>query len=78
MFNMIATIDIRKIIRLICIVTAFLLHSVTQGMAQIENLIVETWYVADANDATDTTEGRSVAVGMKLFVFFSTWPPEVG
>lgn len=75
MFNMIATIDIRKIIRLFCVVTAFLLHSVIQGMAQIENLIVETWYVADANDATDTTEGRSVAVGMKTFRVFLDLAP---
>jgi hypothetical protein len=35
--------------------------------AQLEKLIVETYYVSDANDATDTTDGRSVPVGSKTY-----------
>ncbi len=37
------------------------------GSAQIENLVVESYYVADANDATDTTQGRSLVTGMKTY-----------
>lgn len=35
--------------------------------AQIENLIVEKWYIADNNDATDTTEGRSLQAGIVTY-----------
>lgn len=33
------------------------------AFAQIENVIVEKYYISDANDATDSTEYRSVAIG---------------
>ena len=35
--------------------------------SQITGLRVETYYIADANDATDTTGGRSLSVGEKTF-----------
>lgn len=38
--------------------------------AQIENLIVEKYYIADANDATDTTHGRSLEEGMITYRVF--------
>ncbi len=44
--------------------------------AQIENLIVETYYVADANDATDTTQGRSLQVGMKTYRIYLDLAPQ--
>lgn len=48
------------------IFSCFILLSYTSS-AQIENLVVETYYVADANDATDTTQGRSLVAGMKTY-----------
>lgn len=51
-----------KYIKLIIFVIAsFALSEVAYG--QIEDVIVEKYYISDANDATDTTEFRSVAVG---------------
>src|SRR4051812_38285170 len=35
--------------------------------AQVKNVIVETYYVSDANDATDTTDGRSLEAGSKTY-----------
>jgi hypothetical protein len=35
--------------------------------AQVNNVIIETYYVSDANDATDTTGGRSIAEGSKTY-----------
>jgi hypothetical protein len=50
----------------IAFVFLFTLFS-SQVSAQIERLIVETWYVADANDATDTTQGRALQEGMRTY-----------
>jgi hypothetical protein len=44
------------------------------GFSQIENLIIETYYVADANDATDTT-GGGVEVGTKTYRIFVDLKP---
>lgn len=46
---------------LVLVIMSFTLSQVTYG--QIEDVIVEKYYISDANDATDTTEFRSVAVG---------------
>jgi hypothetical protein len=35
--------------------------------AQIENVIVETYYISDANDATDTTDARVLDAGSKTY-----------
>lgn len=35
--------------------------------AQIKSVEVETYYISDANDATDTTNGRSLDVGSKTY-----------
>ena len=43
--------------------------------AQIENLIVETYYVSDLNDATDTTQGRSLVAGMKTYRIYLDLAP---
>lgn len=55
--------------RQILIVILFLCNIIWSlpASAQIENLIVETYYIADANDATDTTAGRSLTEGMKTY-----------
>lgn len=52
-----------------------LMFIITDANGQIENLIVETWYIADANDATDTTEGRSLVAGMKTYHIFLDMAP---
>jgi hypothetical protein len=44
--------------------------------AQIENLIVETYYIADSNDATDTTGGRSLQIGMKTYRVYLDLAPD--
>lgn len=46
---------------LVLVIMSIAISEVTYG--QIEDVIVEKYYVSDANDATDSTEFRSVAVG---------------
>jgi hypothetical protein len=46
-----------------------------QAAAQIENVIVERYYVADANDATDTTMGRSLEAGSVTYRIFVDLKP---
>ncbi len=45
----------------------FLLYFSTCLYAQVEHVTVETYYVADSNDATDTTAGRALIAGSKTF-----------
>ena len=35
--------------------------------AQLRNVIVEKYYVSDSNDATDTTDGRSIDIGSNTY-----------
>ncbi|MBK9800952.1 MAG: hypothetical protein IPP56_14915 [Bacteroidetes bacterium] len=35
--------------------------------AQIENVLVETYYISDSLDATDTTDGRYLELGSKTY-----------
>ena len=48
-------------------VISILFLTASSANAQIESLIVEKWYIADAMDATDTTEGRSLQEGMVTY-----------
>lgn len=50
----------------------FVTGALTTAKAQIKKVAVETYYIADANDATDTTGGRSVASGEKTYRVFIT------
>lgn len=43
--------------------------------AQVENVIVEKYYVSDANDATDTTGGRSIEAGSYTYRVFVDLAP---
>jgi hypothetical protein len=52
--------------RLFLLILSAMLFS-TAGKAQIEKVIVETYYVSDANDSTDTTNGRNIPVGSKTY-----------
>src|SRR5689334_18290940 len=54
----------KKII-FITIITIIL--SNVASKAQVNNVIVETYYISDANDATDTISGRSIAQGSKTY-----------
>jgi len=51
----------RRYIQSVIFILALLVSAMAQ--AQIENVLVETYYVSDASDATDTTGGRSVEEG---------------
>jgi len=59
--------DYRYIVLLLIILTLDSFHS---SHAQIEKIIVETYYISDANDATDTLGGRMEegSVAYRLFV----------
>lgn len=57
------------------LIAILLMSVIIDGNAQIDNLIVETWYIADANDATDTTEGKSLVAGMKTYRVFLDLAP---
>ena len=56
-----------SLIRFGCLFILFLLMQNGKVTAQINGLKVETYYVADANDATDTTGGRSLVPGTKTY-----------
>ena len=45
----------------------FLFVSTCSAIAQINGLSVETYYVADVNDITDNTGGRSLSLGAKTY-----------
>jgi len=60
---------------LFTILLALLLSSTLRLHAQIEKVIVETYYISDANDATDTTGGRILAEGSKTFRIFIDLEP---
>lgn len=51
------------IVLFICLLTI----AVVPGYSQIEGLFVETYYVADSSDATDTTGGRTLQPGMRTY-----------
>lgn len=48
------------------LITSVLFFSISL-QAQIEKVIVETYYISDGKDATDTTEGRSLEAGSKTY-----------
>jgi hypothetical protein len=53
-------------IRLILFIISFAGLSL-KAVAQVRNVIVETYYVADNNDLTDTLNGRRLQVGSKTY-----------
>lgn len=54
------------------ILFCFILSSLS---AQIENVIVETYYISDSNDATDTT-GGGIEIGTKTYRIYLDLVPE--
>lgn len=69
------TIFIETIAKLVLVFLCCIVFT-NSSEAQIENLIVETYYVADANDATDTTQGRSLQPGMKTYRIYLDLAPQ--
>jgi hypothetical protein len=52
--------------KIVLLLVGFVLISLN-SIAQIKGLVVETYYISDANDATDTTSGRFVDAGSKTY-----------
>lgn len=52
----------------------FLLQSIS-GWAQIDSVIIEKYYIADAFDATDTTQGRTVDAGSVTYRIYLDLSP---
>ena len=53
----------------------FIIVSSNVGVAQIKGVSVETYYVADINDITDNTGGRSLSLGAKTYRIFVELEP---
>lgn len=56
----------KNVNKIVVMILGFALLNLTSS-AQIKGLQVETYYITDANDATDTTNGRFLEVGSKTY-----------
>lgn len=52
---------------LLQIVAVILLGQPWKAVAQVKNVVVETYYIADSNDLTDTLNGRRLQAGSKTY-----------
>lgn len=68
------TLNIRSCIRVVILIIFAALNSL-ESLGQIENVFVETYYISDANDATDTTGGRIVEEGSVTYRVFVDLAP---
>lgn len=64
-----------KSVDLLLLTIFILLVSANSSFAQIKGLSVETYYVADGNDITDNTGGRSLTLGAKTFRIYVELEP---
>lgn len=64
-----------KGVQFVLLTLTFLIVTSSTTFAQIKGLSVETYYIADGNDVTDNTGGRSLSLGAKTYRIFVELEP---